>query len=500
MDGLSFEERLAKFQELIGVNSGIKIKYFYIGKVDLVRAALIYIDGLISKDIIDRDILFPLMNNVEEDICLISNVSDYVTKKYIYMSNTELYNDINQAVENIRRGKSAVLIDCAKDIIIVDTTGGAHRAISEPDNETALRGSREGFVENLDVNISMLRRKIKDKRLAIEMLTVGKRSKTDIAIIYLEDVAKKKIVDEVKKRINAIDVDIIHGDGTIEQCIEDHPWSVFPQMFGTNRPDVMAADIMEGKIAIITSGTPFVLCAPSNFIQFFQGVEDYHQRTIVASFARILRMLAVFIVITLPSIYLTLVKFNAELIPIKFITPIIQARSGIALTPFLEILLLEIIVEFLREGGLRLPSKIGQTLSVVGGIIIGDTAIKSKIVSPTTLLIIGISVVATFLIPNYDMSLVIRILRFPMLLLANTLGLFGIAAGWFFLMVQLCSMDSFGVAYLEFTLSDMKDIFIRAPLWAMNKRPDIVPNNNKFRQNNFRYKFKKKGNKNEQSE
>jgi hypothetical protein len=236
------------------------------------------------------------------------------------------------------------------------------------------------------------------------------------------------------------------------------------------------------------------------FIDFFQSVEDYYERVLVANFTRLLRILATFIVITLSPMYLTLVRYNAELIPIKFITPIIQSRIGIALTPFLEVLVTEIIVEFLREGGLRLPSKIAQTISVVGGIIIGDTAVRSKIVSPTTLFVVGVTVVASFLIPNYDMALSIRTLRFPMLILANFLGIFGIGIGCFFIIVNLCSLDSIGVPYFTLNLCDMKDTFIRAPMWKMNRRPRSVPNKNPHRQTDFRYKWgKTKRKKNEES-
>ena len=227
-------------------------------------------------------------------------------------------------------------------------------------------------------------------------------------------------------------------------------------------------------------------------MQFFQAVEDYTERTVISSFVRLLRIFAAVLVITLPSFYLTLIKFNVELIPIKFVTPIVQSRVGIALTPFLEILAMELVVEFLREGGLRLPTKIAQTLSLVGGIIIGDTAIQSKMVSPTTLLVVGVTVISTFLIPNYDMSLSIRILRFPMLMLANIMGIFGIAVGWFLILVHLSSLDSLGVPYFEFHKSDLKDTFIRAPLWKMNKRPEGIPNQDSIRQTDFRNKFKKK--------
>lgn len=476
----------------IGPKSPVIVRNFLIGKVGAVEAAIIYVNGLADKNIIDRDILNPLMLKIDEELCLNQDITEYLSKRYIPMSNTMVEKNINNVVEEIKSGKTIILIENIENFIVVDTTGGNHRAISDPPNESAIRGSREGFIENIETNISILRRKIKDKNLAIENFKVGTRSQTDVVIVYIDDIVDKDVLNEVRNRINSIDVDSVNSAGMVEQLVEDSPYSVFPQVYGTERPDIVKANLMEGRIAILVNGNPYVITVPAIFVEFFQAVEDYYERTIVSSFARILRGIAVFIVITLPSIYLTFIQYNVELIPVKFINPIVQSREGIALTPFLEILLMEVVVEFLREGGLRLPPRIASTLSIVGGIIIGNTAIESKIVSPTTLLVIGITVISTFLIPNYEMSLSIRFIRFPMLFLANTLGFMGIAGGWFFLIVHLNSLESFKVPYISNKSSDVKDIFIRVPLWKMNKRPESIPNNDLVRQSDFRNKFRRK--------
>jgi len=474
----------------IGKQSPITVKKFLIGKNKTLNATLIFVNGLMSRSLIDRDILNPLMIHVNEELSPGENIAEYISQRYIPMGSTKVEEDINKVIESIKIGKTAMLVEGANSIIIIDTIDSTHyRAIADPPNESAIRGSREGFVENIGVNISILRRKIKDKNLTMENLIIGKRSQTDVVIMYIDDIVDKDVLKEVRNKLNSIDVDSINAGGMIEQYIEDSPYSVFPQAFNTERPDIVKANLMEGKIAILVNGNPSVITVPAVFIEFFQAVEDYYERTIVSSFARLLRILAVFMVITLPSIYLTLIQYNAELIPIKFINPIVQSREGIALTPFLEILAMEVVVEFLREGGLRLPPKIAGTLSIVGGIIIGNTAIESRIVSPTTLLVVGIAVLSTFLIPNYEMSLSIRFIRFPMLVLANTIGFMGIAAGWFFLMVHLFSLESYGVPYVSIKERDMKDIFIRAPLWKMNKRPEAIPNNNPTRQSDFRKQF-----------
>lgn len=488
MEFTDLNQNIELITKCIGDKQSIVIREFLIGTQSPLEAALIYIDGLVKNERVEDCILRPLMLQVNEKLN-IEGIENYLIKKYILIGGSWCEGDLNTIVAMIKKGKTAVLINQTSEVILLDTTGGEYRSISEPLNETALSGSREGFVENIDVNISMMKRKLNDSNVVVERLTVGRRSQSRVAIVYISNIIDMDIVNEVRRRISSIDVDVVSSGGKLIQLIEDYPYNIFPQARGTEKPDVLVNNLTEGKLAVLLDGTPHAMLIPSIFLEFFQTVEDYNDRTISANFNRILRFMATFIVITLPSLYLTLIKFNAELIPIKFITPIIQSRIGIALNPFLEIMLMETVVEILREGGLRLPSKIAQTLSLVGGIIIGDTSVKSKIVSPTTLLIVGITVVATFLIPNYDMALAIRVIRFPMLVIANFLGIFGVGLGCFFILVTLCSTDSFGVPYLSFKSNDMEDEIIRKPLWKMNKRPESIPNNNSTRQTDFRNKW-----------
>ena len=488
----NFKDQIDFIQSEIGEKNPIAIKNFYIGHTEPLNAFVIYINGLANKDIIDRDILNPLMIHVQEVLTPKENTLDYLAKRYIAMCNTSIESDISHVVEAIKGGKTIVLIENVSNFIIIDTTGGNYRSISDPSIESPIKGSREGFIENLETNTSILRRNIKDKNLSTEYLKVGRRSQTDLALMYIDDIVDKDVLNELRRRIMCIDVDSVSDTGMIEQFIEDSAYSVFPQVFGTESPTIAKADLMEGKIAIILNGTPFVLTAPSVFLDFFHAPDDYNERTVISTFTRLLRALATFVVISLPALYLTLLQFNVELIPVKFINPIVQSREGIALTPFLEILSMELVVELLREGGLRLPPKIASTLSIVGGIIVGNTAIESRIVSPTTLLVVGVSVIATFVIPNYEMALTIRFIRFPMLFLANAIGFLGIAAGWFLLLVQLLSLKSFGVPYFSLFQKDLKDSFIRVPLWKMNNRPEEIPNNNAVRQSDFRSKWWRK--------
>ncbi|MGO5073245.1 spore germination protein [Clostridium sporogenes] len=491
---MNLKKNLDLINDRIGKNNIVVTKSLLIGNEEQLEGAIVYINGLASKDIIDRDVLHPLMLHVKENLKDKPNIMEYISKKYITMSNTKIEKDINNVLSSLKRGQTALLLENSDEAIIIDTSSGDYRSISEPTNESSIRGSREGFIEKLETNTSIIKRRIRDENLVIENMVLGRRTQRDLAIIYIDNIVDKNVLQELKYKLSSIDVDSISLMGYIQQYIENDAYSIFPQSRTTERPDVVEGNLMEGRIAVMLEGTPMVLLTPSIFIEFFQAIEDYTQRTIVSSFTRILRALSVIIVITFPSIYLTLIKFNAELIPIKFVNTIIQSRSNIPLTPFMEILSMEIIVEFLREGGLRLPPKVNQTLSIVGGIIIGEAAIKAGIVSSSTLLIIGISIIAAFLTPNYDMSLAVRFIRFPMLILSNYLGLLGLTAGFFFLLVHICSLESLGVPYFSFHNEEYKDIFIRSPLWTMNKRPDSIPNNNPIRQTDFRKKFRRKKN------
>lgn len=491
---LNLKENLDLINDRIGKNNIVVTKSLLIGNEEQLEGAIIYINGLASKDIIDRDVLHPLMLHVKENLKDKPNIMEYISKKYITMSNTKIEKDINNVLSSLKRGQTALLLENSDEAIIIDTSSGDYRSISEPTNESSIRGSREGFIEKLETNTSIIKRRIRDENLVIENMVLGRRTQRDLAIIYIDNIVDKNVLQELKYKLSSIDVDSVSLIGYIQQYIENDAYSIFPQSRTTERPDIVEGNLMEGRIAVMLEGTPMVLLTPSIFIEFFQAIEDYTQRTIVSSFTRILRALSVIIVITFPSIYLTLIKFNAELIPIKFVNTIIQSRSNIPLTPFMEILSMEIIVEFLREGGLRLPPKVNQTLSIVGGIIIGEAAIKAGIVSSATLLVIGISIIAAFLTPNYDMSLAVRFIRFPMLILSNYLGLLGLTAGFFFLLVHICSLESLGVPYFSFHNEEYKDIFIRSPLWTMNKRPDSIPNNNPIRQTDFRKKFRRKKN------
>lgn len=487
-----YKSTLDYIKENLGEQKGVAVKEILLGSGEGISATVIYMRGIVDKDTIDRSVLSPLMLQINEKLVRDDRVAKYLCKKYI-TTNTTIENDLDKVISEIKIGNTALVLEDVEKYIVIGTAGGEHRSISDPVAEYSVRGPRDTFVENLETNISLITRRIKDKSLVVERMQIGKRSETDVAIIYINDIMNEEILLNIKTKLKMIDVDFIMMAGSIEQSLENNTYTVFPQSYTTERPDVVEANLMEGRFAIIISGTPRVITVPSVFFEFFQGVEDYYQRTVVANVGRMLRYFATVITIILPSLYLTLIKFNAELIPIKFIVPIVSSRTDIALPPLFEILTIEIIIELLREGGMRLPSKIAQTLSIVGGIIIGEAAREARIVSAATLLIVGVTVVSTFLIVNYDMALAVRLLKFPALILANFMGVFGVSICCVFIIGNLYSLESFGVPYFSLNKKEVKDTLIRGPLYSMKNRPEDFKTKDKTRMRYFKSRGKNNG-------
>jgi spore germination protein KA len=474
----------------LGPYEDIIKKKILIGKETYIESYIIFVEGLVDITAVEAVVSRPLMEEVDEKKLPSSNVLEFLCQKYIVRGNAIIEVRLEKIIDSINHGSTCIIIDGYSEVILVNTKGGEFRSITEPVMESPLRGNREGFVESVEVNISLVKRLVRDQNLKIEMFKIGRRSKTDVALMYIEDIMDEELLKEVRDRVSRIDVSVISSSGFLEQFIEDTPNSPFPQMYGTEKPDKVVTKLMEGRFALIVAGTPYVITAPSVFQEFMQASEDYNQRTITASFIRLTRYIAIIFVMLLGPLYLTLISYNLELIPISFITPIAQSRQGVPLSPFLEILFMEFVVEFMREGGLRLPPKIATTISIVGGIIIGNAAIQARVVSPTTLLIVGVTTIASFLIPNYEMAITIRLLRFPMLILADALGFLGIAVGCFLILAHLFWLKSFNVPYFTFTRHDMQDLYIRTHLWKMNRRPDAIPMKDYIRQTD---RFKGKG-------
>ncbi|MDD4048633.1 MAG: spore germination protein [Clostridia bacterium] len=479
-------------------NKDIVTRSFYIDKDKDLQVTVIYIVGLIDTNILNRDVLKRLMMSYNRKKMKKEGTKlliDQISRTLLSVGQVKKVDTFADLLQKIFDGLTIIMFDGLSEVLSIDIRGGQERDISEPTRENTLRGCREGFVENIDVNIALVRRKIRDPKLVVEKTIVGRRGRTDVAFLYIEDIADPRIVKEVKERVAKIDIDGRVCAGSIEQWIEDSPYSFFPQILATERPDKVAAQLLEGRVAIISNGTPSVLILPSLFVQFLQSPDDYFERTYIGSFTRGLRYIAFFLAVSLPAIYVALLGFQQELIPFNLIVSLAESRKEVPFPVAVEAIIQELIIQLIIETGLRLPTPLGQTVGVVGGIVLGQAAITAKLASPAMVIITAVTTICTFAMATSSISMATRILRLPMLILASTLGLFGFSLGWLIIFAHLVSLESVGVPYFApfapMRFADLKDSFYRNFTWKMENRPVSIPNINKKRQGKKDRKDKK---------
>ena len=318
--------------------------------------------------------------------------------------------EINQVIKTILAGDSALILDGINEAILLGTSGMEFRALEEPQSESIIRGSRVGFIENFKINLSLIRQEIKDPNLRIDTMEVGSHSHQKIAICYVEGIVKEDILDEVVRRIKTIDIDFAPDSGFIEQWIEDSILSPFPQILDTERPDRVAYNILKGKIAIIVEGTPFALLMPITFGDSLKSIEDYNQRWLISSMLRLLRLVSFYMTIFLPATYVALVSYHPELIPTQLLFTITASREGLPFPSLIEALIISFFYEVLQEAGTRLPQKISQTIGIVGGIVIGQIAVMAGIVTPIMVIVISLTGISAFTLPNYSFAIGLRTL------------------------------------------------------------------------------------------
>ncbi|MBM7577356.1 spore germination protein [Jeotgalibacillus terrae] len=348
------------------------------------------------------------------------------------------------------------------------------RSLQEPKNEQIVRGSHTGFNENLIVNLNLVRSRLKSPHLVIKYFTIGSYSNTKGALIYLNDIADPMHVEEFMMRLQAIDIDLAFSVGYIEEFIEDSNYSPFPQFLNTEKPERTAGNLIEGRIAFILDGSPTALLAPVNFFSFYQSPDDYNGRFLVGTFYRLLRIASFLIALLLPAIYIATISYHFEIIPEDLTLPAKRAVENIPYPPLVEALILELTIELIREAGVRLPNPIGQTIGIVGGLVIGDAVVNAGFISNLMVIVVALTAISSFVVPSVEMNTTVRILRFPFMLLASLFGFIGVAAGLIILLVHLIKLESLTSPYLSplapFHLSGIKDTFIRLPASKLRTR------------------------------
>ncbi|PGL69847.1 spore germination protein [Bacillus sp. AFS055030] len=467
----------------IGQNSDVKFREFLLGETDI-QGAIIFIDGLANADLIQRHILGELMTGITTIATnQISNgqsvnleeIKRCIKDQSLTVCTIEEISTYKKLKTDVLFGSIALLIDGISECFLLGEALTKTRDIKEPDSEALVRGPRLGFVEYLADNTAMLRRAGKNPDLTMIGYEVGEVSKKQLVIAYISTIADSQLVEEVKKRIKRIKIDSLPDSGYIEQLIEDDYLSPFPQIQSTERPDRVMSALMEGRVAILLDGSPFALIAPVTFQMLLQSPEDYYERWIAATLVRLLRYLACFISLFGPSLYIAFISFHQGLIPTKLVFHIAATRGGVPFPPLIEALIMEISIEVLREAGLRLPKPIGQSLGIVGGLIIGQAAVEAGIVSTIMVIVVAVTAISSFTLPQYNVGIALRMLRFISMLFASVFGLYGVILFFLLLCSHLVKLKSFGVPYLSpaapTRFSDWKDFLVRAPIFMMKRRP-----------------------------
>lgn len=481
------------------INSDIVVREFTLtARNRQYGAFLIYIDGMVDTKIINDFVLEPLMlrnransydgnetrvvseaisNNITVRKVKKFDLVDYIYNSLVPQNAVKKKKSFNDILPDINMGNCLLFVDTIDTAFSIDAKGFKQRGVDSPKNETVIRGAQEAFTEAIRTNTSMIRRFVNNENLVIESLSVGKVTKTKCAVCYMKDIANDDLVAEVKYRLNNLDIDTIISSGQLEQLIEDNSKCSLPQMLSTERPDKAANHILSGRVVVIVNGSPYVLIMPCVFVDFLSSAEDPNLKFQYANLLKFVRLVAFFITLLLPGLYVAITNFHQEIIPTELLFAIVASRESVPFPIIVEILAMEISFELIREASLRVPSPIGTTIGIIGALILGQAAVEASIVSPILIIIIAITGITSFAIPDFYLSFHLRIARFLYIIAGFLAGFLGIGIVLFGHLILLCSLKSFGVSYLApyipATSKNNRGYFM-PPFWNREKRPDFL--------------------------
>jgi spore germination protein len=476
---LRLDENLQYLENVFNNSADVIYRHWQYGPDMQSKACSIYYSSLVQEDTINY------MNVTLQDLSThrigpgmsvtLEEVKAFFENDGVSVKKAELSYDLQEIIDEISSGRLIILFDGWDAALNYRAQSVETRQVIEPVNESVVQGPRESTVENLQKNLGLLRLRLKTPKFKIELLSGGGQTKTTVAYGYIENTVDGELLAEFQKRIKQIENVEILETTYIEQLIEDSSFSPFPQHRYTERTDMAVAALLDGKIVVLVQGTGGMLLCPGLFTEFFQSSEDYYQRTLISTLVRWLRILAFIIALCLPSIYIALSTFHPELIPTVLLLAVLNAREGIPLPAFFEALLMEFFFELMREAGVRLPRPVGSAVSIVGALVIGDAAISAGIASPIMVIVVALTGIASFSIPQYGIAIALRILRFPLMVSAALMGGFGMMICFLFILLHLCKLRSLGQPYLApfapFRLSELRDVVIRVPLKTLLRKP-----------------------------
>lgn len=496
---LSVNLEYVKVKYNLLINSDIIVREFTLtARNRQYQAFLLLIDGMVDSQLVNDNVLEALMmrnranifdgeqnqvineaktNNITVRKVKKFDLETYISDCLLPQNSVKKVNSFKDAFDGVNMGDCLLFVDTLGIAYDIDVKGFKQRGVEPPNNEVIIKGPQEGFVENIRTNTSLLRRIINNENLIIESIEVGNLSKTKCCVCYMQDIANADLVAEVKYRVSNLKIDALLSSGELQQLIEDKNNYTIPQIISTERPDKAAKHLYSGKVVVIVNGNPYVLIMPATFTDFIASPEDSNLKFQFANFSKILRLISIFITLLLPGLYVAISDFHQELLPTELLFSVIASRENVPFPIIFEILLMEISFELIREAGLRVPSPIGPTIGIVGALVLGQAAVSADIVSPILIIVVAITGIASFAIPDFYFGYHLRILRFGFILLGYIAGFFGIAVGLCVYATILCSIKSFGVPFMA-PYSPITNInesgFFLDPMWKREKRPDYL--------------------------
>jgi len=475
----SLEDNVNLFMEFFQDDDTVSVRYFSNQEQGSIKFCIIYIDGMVDPETANRNIIKPIIQSTFPKNFEVN--MDVVLEQIVSANHAEKLCNVDELVVRILRGESVLLMDKSDEAITVCTKGWKSRSVSEPENEKVQRGPKEGFVEPVLVNLSMIRRRLPTPSLKFKKIVIGVQSKTDVYVCYLDNIVNKQILNELLKRLENVSYDGIFSSGTLGELIEDSPYSIFDTLGSTERPDTAASLLLTGRIIVLADGSPTALTLPFLFEEYFRANEDYYINFYFSSISRLIRILSFIITVLAPGLYVAILTFHQEMVPTPLLYSLSASREGIPFPTIVETLGLLFVFEILREAGLRITLQIGQSISILGALVLGTAAVDARIVSAPVIIVVAISgLTGMMTLKIKGASIIIRLM---MVLLAGFLGLYGMVFGIIAIVLHLCSLRSFGVPYLLTLTSlkpeEIKDTAIRAPIWFLEKRINFIAGENK---------------------
>lgn len=470
--------------KLYSKSTDVLIRPIEITGPNSLTVSIFCVDGLVNSQVMDLTIIKPIgteegpkhcKNQMELANYLLNNGGGY----HAFAS---FVTDFNQLNTMVMSGMCAVVLDDIQAAVVYDVRTFDKRSVSEPSEEGTMKGAKDSFIEVLRTNTALIRRRIRSPHLTVEQMYIGRLSRTDVALVYMNNICDLNLVDQIRKKLQSIDIDNICASSFIEEFITENKNSLMPQVMYTQRPDRCCSNLTDGRIVLVVDGIPFVYVLPCQFPMLLQSSEDYSESFLAGSTLRCLRYITLLVSLLLPAFYIAVTTFHVHLLPLPMLLSIQKAKVNVPFTSCIEVLGLLLSFEILIEAGLRLPKNIGSAMSIVGGLVVGQAAVAANIISPVVVIIVALAGISGFTVPNQDLSIALRISRFALALLASFAGFYGLMIGFLFIVTHLCSLDNFGVPYMapfvETIKADLQDTLLRYPVEDFKYRPEgIAPQN-----------------------